>query len=406
MSKLAVIFPGQGVQYVGMGESFYEKYPLVKKIYQQANDVLGYDLADVCFHGNVLKLNKNEILFPAILTTCVAIFRQFQAQYGIWPDYFLGHSLGEYSALTASGVIEFEDTLKIVQMRGKLSTASNKLGSMTIVENILPDVLEDVCMKLREKEEQVYISCYNTKSQMAVSGKTDSVMAVEEEVNRLGGKVTPLISSGPLHSVCMQEYTEQLKEIIDNCKINAGEYNVVFNVTGKKENYMTKESMKKMMLEHMVHPVLWERAVKEISRYEKPIFIEMGPKAYLKSLIKQIEPEAQGYCFGVKQDQEEIVRNKEFLELKKYSNNIFEQAIWIALTVLPNKNPQYQVEKVSGWVDDIEKLHENCQINVGVSLEIKEQVILLLRNIMEEKKVSEEEKIYWMNMIKKMYLSI
>jgi len=174
MEKLAVLFPGQGSQYVGMGKSLCEEFSIADNIFNEANDILGFDLKKLCFEGDLEELTKTENAQPAILTTSLAYFYVYGEIYELSPAFMAGHSLGEYTALAASGALSFADAVKLVRKRGEFMSRAGK-GVMAAVKNLPAGIIDEVCRKHNSQESVVAAANYNSPLQTVISGSEDSV---------------------------------------------------------------------------------------------------------------------------------------------------------------------------------------------------------------------------------------
>lgn len=231
-------------------------------------------------------LNKYENMFPAIVTTSVAIYRAFIDEFETVPHFFMGHSLGEYSALVASGLYLFADALQIVRLRGEISKNASEFGTMSIVNGLTEEELKAVFNELDIEQNDIFISCYNSKLQFSVSGVNEALIKLEKYLIKQKIEVTPILKSGPMHSLCMQKYLGRFKEYIEKIDICAGEYNVVSNVTGDIIGEATKEKIVNLLSEHIIKPVQWVKTLQCVNRFEKPLFIEFSPKNYISNMIR------------------------------------------------------------------------------------------------------------------------
>ena len=232
MSKIALLFPGQGSHFVGMGQDIYNEYAVAKAVFEEANDVLGFDIKKICFSGNLLELNSMENMFPGLYIVCVALFKVYMQEIGVAPQYSAGHSLGEYAALTCSGALNFADALRVIYRRGVLAqaVADEGEGAMTIIEGIDINTAETECKKVSSSGQYVAISCYNSPDQIAISGYQDAVMQVEDRLMEKGAKISPILTAPPIHSLLMKEVAEQLEVELKKCKFNELKWPVIANV--------------------------------------------------------------------------------------------------------------------------------------------------------------------------------
>ncbi len=307
MGKIAVLFQGQGAQYIGMGKSLYDEYAIARQTFEEANEILGFDLRKICFEGSVGELNKLENALLANLTVSVANFRVYMQEVGIKPDFAAGHSLGEYSALTCCGAINFADSLKIVQFRGRLAqeTVNRDIGGMTIVNNMETNRVEQICKQVSKEGQVVTVSCYNTKDQTAISGHKEAVMNAEGMFLDMGAQVTPLIMSAPFHSSLLQEESEKLGKELLRYHCNDLKWPIISNVTALP--YKGKETIIENLKLHLKSPVRWWDTMNYLQEKGVTIYIEMGPQSVLKNFVKVEIGKSTAFTYGLKKDREELV---------------------------------------------------------------------------------------------------
>ncbi|WHY56135.1 ACP S-malonyltransferase [Peribacillus simplex] len=286
---IAYIFPGQGSQYVGMGSSLIDKYSIAKETFDQANEVLGFDLSSLMLEGEMSQLTQTENAQPALLTLSMSISRVLQKEFNVVPDYLLGHSLGEYSALCSGGVLKFEDALLIVRKRGLLmqDAVKNGLGIMTAVANIASSRVEEVCKEVSTLDHPVSIGCFNGPNQVVISGHQHSVKQVEEMLSQEGAILTPLKVSASFHSPLMKDASDKLEEFLLNFNFSRSEGPIISNVTGQPHIDEPNEYIK-LLKRQMVEPVMWEKSIKFLHQKGVNNAIELGSKTVLTNLMASI----------------------------------------------------------------------------------------------------------------------
>ena len=291
--KKAIVFPGQGAQKTGMAKDFYDDSNVVKQTFTHASDVLGFDLASLCFEPND-KLNLTAYTQPAILTVEIAILRHIKAEYDISFDYYGGHSLGEYTALVAAGAMDFADALKIVHKRGTLMQHAVPEGRGAMIAVIMGNILEEPVEEVI-KQTGAEISNYNSTSQIVVSGiKKD----VEEASDRLKEKwkkikVIPLKVSAPFHSSLMAAIESPFSEYLSRFKTNmesARAASVVSNYTGE---FHDPAHLLDHLTKQISSAVQWVRNMKLLAHYADEI-IEVGPNQPLTAFFRTIDIRAKG----------------------------------------------------------------------------------------------------------------
>ena len=287
MSKIAFMFPGQGAQYVGMGKEFYEKHAASREIYEIASEASGLDLKALCFEENT-DLHITEYTQIAMLTTEVAML-QAVLELGLQPDLTGGLSLGEYSALTASGVMEFEDCAKVVRKRGiyMQEEVPAGVGGMAAVIALDADTIERVC---DEVEGVVGIANYNCPGQIAISGEKRAVEQACERLKEAGAKrCIPLNVSGPFHSPMLKGAGDKLAKELEQVEIKDIVIPYVTNVTGTVVT--DKHEVKELLAAQVSSSVKWIQCVETLLAEGVDTFIKIGPGKTLSSFVKKISKE-------------------------------------------------------------------------------------------------------------------
>lgn len=305
MDKFAFIFPGQGTQFIQMGKSFYDQYAIVKQTFEEASDVSGIDMARLCFNGSISSINEFTNMQLAILTTEVAIFRAYMDDYGVYPQFAVGHSIGEYAALVSAGAVSFKDAVKIMIQRGELvSGITNKnIGHMAVIEQASQETIE-ACIKAAHAEESVFISCFNSNSQFALSGANDKLDAVEQLLLDRGSLVSPLFNGPPMHSPLMNEMCMEYLEFVNGFTFYPFHFPIISNQTGAP---LTDPSqIAKSMTYHLIKPVLFTSAIDLFQRFGVTATIEMSPKLLLSEFVKENLPQMKTYCYGLFQDKQRL----------------------------------------------------------------------------------------------------
>ncbi|MFZ5987763.1 MAG: ACP S-malonyltransferase [Bacillota bacterium] len=302
MGKIAFLFPGQGSQYTGMGKTFYDNYSIARETFEEANDVLKFNLKELCFEGNLEELTRTENTQPAILTASVAAFRVYMHEIGVMPDLMAGHSLGEFSALTCAEVIRFSDALGIVRKRGLFMQGAVPVGvgAMSAVAGLEAGTVEEVCSSCTTQGELVVVSNYNSSEQLVISGHKSAVLKAGEKLSALGAKVIPLKVSAPFHSPLMITAADRLKEELEKYNYSDFICPVVSNVTALP--YRGKEDVVEKLVSQIVSPVQWIASMEFIKSEGITLAVEMGPKNVLKNLMKKNTPGIKAYSFDDKTD--------------------------------------------------------------------------------------------------------
>jgi len=283
--KLAAVFPGQGSQYVGMGEELYKEYAIVRETYAEADEALGFSLSKLCFEGPEEELTLTRNTQPALLVTSVAIYRLLAAE-GFRPAMAAGHSLGEYSALVASGAMSFADAVRTVRLRGQLmeEAVPPGEGTMAAILGLERDVVEALCREVPGAEP----ATYNGPGQVVVAGRTPAVEAlIEVALSRGAKRAQRLKVSGPFHSSLLSGAGEKLSQWLEAVPIGTFQYPVYSNVTASALS--GAEETKRCLAQQVSAPVRWEESVRNMWAQGIDGFVEIGPGRVLTGLIKRIE---------------------------------------------------------------------------------------------------------------------
>lgn len=284
--KKAFLFSGQGAQYVGMGQELYEREPIVKATFDEASRILGYDVAQQCFTENE-QLNQTEYTQPAILTVSIAFWRLLQEK-GQTCDYVTGLSLGEYSALVASGVFDFETALKLVAKRGSLmaNAAPQGTGKMVAVMNTPIEIIEEACQKA-SMVGIVSPANYNTPQQIVIGGEVAAVDQAIAYLTQAGAKrMIPLNVSGPFHTAMLKPAAEKLKGVLAEIELNKMNIPVISNTTAQ---IMAQSEIKELLEKQVMSPVRFYESIETLKNLGVEQIVEIGPGKVLTGFVKKID---------------------------------------------------------------------------------------------------------------------
>ncbi|UJF35310.1 ACP S-malonyltransferase [Paenibacillus hexagrammi] len=298
MGKIAFVFPGQGSQSVGMGQDLYQQHPAAKAYFDRADEALGFKLSDLIFQGPEQELKITYHTQPALLTTSIACLEAFKAA-GITPDYVAGHSLGEYSALVAAGVLEFEDAVRTVRARGEFmeQAVPGGLGAMAAVLGAEREALAELCSAITAGGSVVELANVNCPGQIVVSGSKEGVAAVAERGKEIGAKrVIPLEVSGPFHSSLMKPASERLADVLAGLNMSEASMPVVANVTAQPVTQ--PDDIRRLLVEQVYSPVLWEDTITYLIAQGVDTFIELGSGTVLAGLIKKVDRSVKAVSLG------------------------------------------------------------------------------------------------------------
>lgn len=290
MTKTAFLFAGQGAQYLGMGRDLYDQYPIVQETIDQASQVLDYDLRHL-IDTEEEKLNQTRYTQPAILATSVAIYRLLQEK-GYHPDMVAGLSLGEYSALVASGALDFEEAVALVAKRGAYMEEAAPAGSgkMVAVLNTPVEVIEEVCRKASELG-VVTPANYNTPAQIVIGGEVVAVDRAVELLQEAGAKrLIPLKVSGPFHTALLEPASQKLAEILAQVSFSDFTCPLVGNT---EATIMQKEDIAQLLTRQVKEPVRFYESIAVMQEAGVTNFIEIGPGKVLSGFVKKIDKTAK-----------------------------------------------------------------------------------------------------------------
>ena len=289
--KIAFVFPGQGSQYVGMGKEISEHFDVSKTVFQEASDALNYDVANLCFNGPIEELNKTWRTQPCILTVSIALFSVLKEK-GIKPDVVAGHSLGEYSALVAAGVLSFREAARLTEKRGRFmqEAVPEGKGLMAAILGMERDKVDQICRSL----DSGYAAAanYNCPGQIVIAGEKAAVEEAIGKCKNAGAKrAVALAVSVPSHCLLMSDASEKLAKLLDTIGFQSPLIPVVNNADARL--LRSAEEIKPSLVRQLSNPLLWEDSVKAMADSGIDIFVEVGPGKVLSGLIKRITPEAK-----------------------------------------------------------------------------------------------------------------
>ena len=294
MKRFAMVFPGQGSQTVGMLAELAGDYPIVQETFKQASEVLGYDLWQLVQEGPAEELNKTWQTQPALLTASVAVYRVWQQKYpALKPEVMAGHSLGEYSALVCAGVLDFQDAVKLVELRGKLmqQAVPEGTGAMYAIIGLDNDAIINAC-KQAEQGEVVSAVNFNSPGQVVIAGAKAAVERAAALCKEAGAKrALPLAVSVPSHCALMKPAADQLSVSLESITLKEAGVSVLNNVDVKNE--MEADAIRNALVRQLYSPVRWTETVEKMAQNGVEVLVEVGPGKVLNGLTKRIADSLQ-----------------------------------------------------------------------------------------------------------------
>jgi [acyl-carrier-protein] S-malonyltransferase len=285
----AFVFPGQGAQFPGMGKALYEENPVAKALFEQANDILGFRITNIMFEGSDEELKQTRVTQPAIFLHSVILAKTTP---DFNPDMVAGHSLGEFSALVANGVLAFEDGLRLVYQRAMAMQEACEINpsTMAAILGLADEKVEEICVEIHE--EIVVPANYNCPGQLVISGSNRGIEIACELMRAAGAKrALPLPVGGAFHSPLMEPAREKLQSAIEATHFNKPTCPIYQNVSTTAISDVNQ--IKSNLIAQLTAPVKWTQSVQNMVKDGATLFVECGPGKVLQGLVKKIHPEAE-----------------------------------------------------------------------------------------------------------------
>ena len=302
-NRIALLFPGQGAQYVGMGKTFYETYPIVRQIFEQADDLLKRNLSDTILNGPESTLTETKTAQPAIFVTSYAILEALRHHFSLpTPICTAGLSLGEYTALTAAGVLPFEEALRLVSLRGALmhEACERHKGTMLVVMGLADDQVRAMVDELRMPDD-LWCANFNCPGQVVLSGTQRGIDAAATAAKAHGAKRTVLLQvHGAFHSLLMRDAQEGLAQALNEAPLSLTPVRVAMNVTGNFAESV--EQIRSLLVSQVTSSVLWHACVTTCATQEISCFMEVGCGKTLTNMNKRIGVSVPSYSVETTED--------------------------------------------------------------------------------------------------------
>jgi [acyl-carrier-protein] S-malonyltransferase len=289
--SVALLFSAQGSQSIGMGRELADVAPTARAIFQAADAALGWSVSDIAWNGPEDRLNDTRWTQPALLTASIAALEALRSRVSVEPAFVAGHSVGEYAALVAAGVLAFDDALRLVALRGKLMAERSGGGGMLAVIGLDREAVQNA-IEVVTSPADVVVANDNAPGQVVLSGTASGLAAVEDALREAGARrLIPLNVSGPFHSPHMAPVGDDLARAFESVEWRDATIPVVSNVTAEPE--VDADRLRNLLAEQVRSPVEWVSSVRRLVTDGVGTFVECGPGASLSGMVKRIEPEAR-----------------------------------------------------------------------------------------------------------------
>ena len=303
----AVIFPGQGSQAIGMAKEFYDRYSFVKNIFKKADEVLEFPISKLILEGPSDQLNITENTQPSIFLVSYSIFSVVKSEFNIdlnKAKYFAGHSLGEYSALTAANSIDFENAIRLLKKRGRSMQLAVPFGKGAMIAILGQEIKDIEKILLNIGVENCQIANDNCPGQIVVSGTLSEINKLIDTLKKLSIKSIKLPVSAPFHCKLMKTATKIMKKEINNTKFNTPSPKIIFNVNALEQDNI--DTIKNLLIEQIESTVKWRESVQYMIKKGVKKFIEIGPGKVLTGLVKRIDKNVESYSINSDEDIKKI----------------------------------------------------------------------------------------------------
>ncbi len=408
MHKIALLFPGQGSHFVGMGKKLFEESSIARQTFEEANDVLGFDIKKLCFEGSMQELTETQNTQPAIFTVSMAAFRTYMREYDAEPSILAGHSLGEISALAASNAIRFEDGLRIVRQRGIFmkESCTESAGSMAAISGISRKVTEEICNTLSNGNDVVVLANINSPDQVVISGHKLIVEKACDTLTGLGARTMPLNVAAAFHSPLMKPAAERLRAELRQYKYSSLKWPVLSNVTA--EPYVSQGEIIDKLTCQIESPVRWEDSMQYLQNSNIDFAVEMEPKTVLKKLMGKNIPGLMVYASDDVEDMQGLKRllqgsNPDKENQGSNSLTVIERCLAIAVCTRNRNwnNEEYRKGVVEPYkqVKQMQEVIES-ENRMPAEEEIRE-ALRMLTSVFNTKQVPIEEQTERFNMLSK-----
>lgn len=398
MKKTALLFPGQGSQYVGMGKVLCEKNKIAMATFEEASEAIGVDLKALCFEADIAELTKTENTQPAVLTASVAAYRTF-LELDVEPSFFAGHSLGEITALTCSGVIEFSDAVKIVKNRGRFmqEAVPKGIGSMAAIINADEEAIKKACELYTDNNSLVVISNLNLPDQIVISGHTGAVNNVIDYLAKQDASASLLNVSAPFHCPLMKPAADRFREYLSKYQFKPMKYPVISNLTALP--YESHDAIIKTLSAQLISPVYWYNSIKYMESNGVEMAVELGPGEVLVNMMRKNVKAIKFFSFDNEDDNRtlKVAMSKDYIDDVNENKPLKLMTMCLAITVCTKNNNWGNDEYTKGVIEPYRDLQKLCDELENAKKEPTtqqmEEALLTLEKVFETKHTPMEERI-------------
>lgn len=394
MRDLAFVFSGQGSQYVNMGKALCDHSAIARRTFEEAGDILGFNLLRLCTEGDLEELTQTANAQPAILTTSIALWRVYMQEIGVKPHFVAGHSLGEYSALVCAGAMKFSQAVRLVRKRGLLmqEVTTEGTGAMASVSGLDKSDIENVCQEYSDETNFAHLSNINSSRQVVISGHRKAIEQVAKRLEEMGGTVIFLRVSAPFHSPLMQSVATSLHTELQNNVYLPMRYSVIANVNGQP--YTSSEQIVENLTKQVTAPVQWLATMQFLYQQGIRKVVEIGPNKVLRNLMKKEYQDVLAYAYDVPQD---VASVKEIMGIPKDHKPFVPSVITKCLAVAvatPNRNfdsDEYQKGMIEPYRRVQKMQFELEEAGAEPTVEQMREALTMLQSVFLTKKISSDE---------------
>jgi len=383
-TKIAVVFPGGGVQYPGMGKSVYERSQAARDVFEAGSECLGYDVKAICFEKGLDTLSAMQQSQELIFVVSVATYKVFEQETDMRPHYMMGHSQGEYAAMFCSGMLDFKEAIQLVRIRGKLleQVGQQTDGTMMAVKKCDLVTVQKACKNIRSQGGQVYVAVYNSPSQYVVSGVRKDIYKLATVLEAQGAVINVLNIATPSHSPLMEEVATQFQEVVYAASWKKPFCQVISNVTAKP--YQQISEIPQLLVRHFTEPVLWYPSIRYVFNHQVSNIIDIGPQAVLKNLNGHIDPRIQAFSYYLAEDAQHI--KTRFKPASEQINGFIQGCMAVSVATRHNNYTQVGQQIIHAAYQDLQKLYNGSNQTTGTAL----RAIELTHTILNTKGVAQD----------------